>query len=270
MSITLTFTFEIDDVLTDVTSCVLSDATGAYGVKRNDTDAVVVADSTAMTKTSTGKYEYIFTEPADGLTYTWVAEYVYLGTTYREVFTYTDSTQVVTLDEAKTHLRITGTDEDTLLNSLIDAATEYAQEYQRRKYLTTSCVDYLDAWLRVIRPAWSPLVAVTSITYVDANGTTQTLAADQYRVDTDTQPARITEAWSCTWPAIRNITNAIAVTYTAGYGTAAADVPQRIRSAILLLVGHLYNNREDTTERTLARIPVGAKALLDMDRLIKV
>jgi len=73
----------VGDVLTDVTTAKLSDPTGVYGVKRDDTDAVVVADGTAMTRTATGKYEYTFTEPAAGLSYTGYVEFVYDGNTFR-------------------------------------------------------------------------------------------------------------------------------------------------------------------------------------------
>jgi hypothetical protein len=86
---TLYFRFKVDDVATDVTSVVLSDPAGAYGVKRNDTNAVVVADATALTKQSTGVYSYTFTDPAYGLTYTYYVEYVYDGETYYEPHTFT-------------------------------------------------------------------------------------------------------------------------------------------------------------------------------------
>src|SRR5687768_11429127 len=81
--LTLEFKFKVDGVLTNATSVVLSDPTGAFGVKRDDTDAVVVADGTAMTNASTGVYRHSFTAPAPGLTYTWYAEVLYGGATYR-------------------------------------------------------------------------------------------------------------------------------------------------------------------------------------------
>ena len=75
--------FRVNDVLTDATTVKLSDATGTYGVKRDDTGAAVVADGTAMTKFATGSYSYSFTEPAYDLTYTAWVEIVYDGRTYR-------------------------------------------------------------------------------------------------------------------------------------------------------------------------------------------
>jgi len=80
---TITKKFYVDDVLTAPTSIVLSDPTGAFGVKRNDTDAVVVADGTAMTLVDTGHYTYTFADPAGDLTYSYWVEIVYGGETYR-------------------------------------------------------------------------------------------------------------------------------------------------------------------------------------------
>lgn len=73
--------WKVDGVLTDVTTAKLSDPTGAYGVKRDDNDAVVVADGTAMTKVSTGVYEYSFTDIV-GIAYTAYVEIVYDGATH--------------------------------------------------------------------------------------------------------------------------------------------------------------------------------------------
>ncbi|MEN6336641.1 MAG: head-tail connector protein [Phycisphaerales bacterium] len=178
-----------------------------------------------------------------------------------------DAEQVVTLAEAKLRLRVTNTNEDALIDSYIDAATEWAQVYQGRKYLTQTCVDYFDSWPSAIRPRWCPLIAVTSIQYIDESGVLQTLAADQYDVDVDKQPGRIVPAYDCDWPSIRGDINGIIVTYTAGYGSDEDDVPGYIRTAILLIVAHWYANREVVTDLSLAEIPYGAKTLLGLDRM---
>lgn len=73
--------WKVGGVLTDVTTAKLSDPTGTYGIKRNDTDATVVADDTTIPKLSTGTYEYDFTT-IDGIAYTAWVEFVYGGQTY--------------------------------------------------------------------------------------------------------------------------------------------------------------------------------------------
>lgn len=71
----------VDGVLTDPTSVKLSDPTGTYGVKRSDTDVVVVPDGTDMDKESTGVYTSSFTS-VDEVAYTAYVEIVYSGATY--------------------------------------------------------------------------------------------------------------------------------------------------------------------------------------------
>jgi len=73
--------FKVNNVPTDVASAILSDPTDAFGVKRNDTDAVVVASGTAMTRVSAGTYEYSF-EDVLGVAYTAYVEFVYDSATY--------------------------------------------------------------------------------------------------------------------------------------------------------------------------------------------
>src|SRR4051812_47182862 len=60
----------------------LRDAAGAYGVKRLDTGAVVVAAGVDVPRVSTGVYEYVLTDPSAGLTYQYAITMVYLGETY--------------------------------------------------------------------------------------------------------------------------------------------------------------------------------------------
>jgi hypothetical protein len=73
--------FKVDGVPVNVTSALLSDPTGTFGVKRNDTNATVVPDGTAMTLVSTGTYQYEFSDVV-GVDYTAYVEFVYDGATY--------------------------------------------------------------------------------------------------------------------------------------------------------------------------------------------
>lgn len=82
MARTIRVVWKVEEVLTDVTTALLSDPTGTYGVKRNDTDVTVVADGTAMVHLSTGVYEYTFDEPDSEVAYTGYAEIVHVGQTY--------------------------------------------------------------------------------------------------------------------------------------------------------------------------------------------
>ncbi len=85
-----------------------------------------------------------------------------------------------------------------------------------------------------------PLVSVSSVQYIDTSGDTQTLASSKY--EEDTSRAAIWLAYSESWPGVRDIQNAVTVTYVSGYGAAADNVPEAARQAILLLVKHKYEN----------------------------
>lgn len=173
----------------------------------------------------------------------------------------------VSLDEMKVHLRVVTDDDDRLIAQLILAATSWAELFQHRLFIERPAYMYLDEFPAVIRAGWSPLVSVGSIKYIDENGILQLLADSDYRIDIRTEPGRIEPAWTLDWPATRNITNAVIIEYSAGYG-AAADVPDDIKSAIKLLVGHWYENRNAVEEDVLDQVPEAAINLLWRRRLI--
>src|SRR5688500_7412341 len=97
------------------------------------------------------------------------------------------SDPVITLPEAKMHCRAMEIDEDALLTSLVTAATSWAESYTRRAFVTQTwdlklesfydCDYYRDGavWLPK-----APVASITSITYVDSNGTTQTWSTDDW------------------------------------------------------------------------------------------
>lgn len=80
---TISFTFTVNNVPTDATSVVLRDAGAAFGVRRTDTSATVVAAGTAMTRLSAGVYAHAFTDPAANLIYHYWVEAVHGGATHR-------------------------------------------------------------------------------------------------------------------------------------------------------------------------------------------
>src|SRR6185312_13133306 len=82
-TLTLRKTWNVDGIPTDPTSIVLRDPTAAYGVKRDDTGAIVVAAGAAMTHVATGVYEYTVDVADPGTTYTAWIEVVYAGETFR-------------------------------------------------------------------------------------------------------------------------------------------------------------------------------------------
>lgn len=169
----------------------------------------------------------------------------------------------VSLAEAKAHLRVTSTDEDTLIGALIVAARQWCESWTGRQFVTATwrlSLDRFPCWMvELPKPT---LQSVSAIVYDAADGVATTLSGSTYRVDADSEPARITPAYGLIWPVTRWQTSAVRITYVAGYGAAAA-VPLAIRQAMLLLVGHWYANREAVASGTVGtEIALTAQALL--------
>jgi uncharacterized phiE125 gp8 family phage protein len=150
----------------------------------------------------------------------------------------------VSIAAAKAYLRIDSGDEDGVIEGLIKAAREMVETDAEISLLPQTLTWYLDAF-----PAWEislrrpPVNSITSITYLDQDGTSQTLAASEYRFDGYSRPARLSPAYNEQWPTTHPVSNAVTIVAAAGYSS-VSQVPQMIKQAILMLVGHWYRNRE--------------------------
>ncbi len=177
----------------------------------------------------------------------------------------------VTLAEAKIHLRQDFPDDDDLITTLIAAARQHISMFTRRAFVDTTYTMKLDAYPTEIWVPRSPLSSVTSITYIDSDGNSQTEASSVYDVDTDTEPGRISLADGQSWSDTRQQNNAVTVTFVAGYGAAATNVPETIRAAIKLLVGHWYQSREAVAVSiggNIVEIPLALQMILDGQRVL--
>lgn len=183
----------------------------------------------------------------------------------------------VLLADAKAHLRVTGTAEDSLLEAYIAAAVLHVEEVSGRALVDQEWTMTLDAFpagngpIVIPRP---PLTAITSITYVDSDGATQTLSAGDYLVDDASEPGAVTPAYDVSWPVTRTQRGAVTVVFTAGVEApedeSAPLIPEPIRQAILLLVGHFYENREAISAAALTVVPMAVDALLAPYRMVQI
>ena len=173
----------------------------------------------------------------------------------------------VTLAEAKLHLRVVDDEEDNLIASLIKAAREWCEGFQNRAFITQTITLTLDKFPKVFTVPQPPLISVTSIKYIDTAGVQQILSDSVYDIDSQDEPGRIALAHNQSWPNLRGDINSVEVVYVAGYGTTADSVPERVKAAIKLLVGHLYEHREMVSEVTLKKVPFAVRSLLGLDRI---
>lgn len=156
----------------------------------------------------------------------------------------TDATsEPLTLEQARLHLRVTDNTEDEEIEKLIKRARLYVQKETGRGILESTWKLTLDWFPPVIYMRYPPVQTVISITYYDTAGTSTTLSTDDYIYDLQSEMARITPAYGKTWPAIQSRIAAVTVNYTAGYAT-AEEVPEPIKHAMLLLIGYWYDMRD--------------------------
>jgi uncharacterized phiE125 gp8 family phage protein len=182
------------------------------------------------------------------------------------------TSEPITLAEAKSHCRVDISADDTYIGTLIQAAREWCEAHDWRAYMPQTWELYLDAFpacsmIELPRP---PLTSVTSIKYTDSDGVEHTQSSSEYLVDTVSTPGRIVLKTNYTWPsAVLREANGAYIRFVCGYAS-AADVPQPIKQAMLLLIGHWYENRENSTVGAVNRsIEFGVKALLDVNRAFR-
>lgn len=194
----------------------------------------------------------------------------------RYVIVTAPTAEPLTLADVRAHLRIDSDDtsQDTTISLLMLAARRYAETYTGRSlmpqiwcavadgfpgcpipaapfgaYLPGSVIARHASDL-VIKLMRGPVTAVTSITYVDTTGTTQTLDPATYIFDSSDLVQRIAPAFGQSWPAARAQLAAVKITFQAGYSNAAA-IPATILNWMLVRIATAYEHRE--AEEIVAR-----------------
>lgn len=177
----------------------------------------------------------------------------------------------MTLQEAKDHLKVDTTDEDSLIEPLITAVRQHVEGrdgWLGRALLTQTWEWRLDrfptgrSWKDALRVPLPPLQSVTSIQYVDTAGATQTWSPSLYNVSTYSQPGRIAPAFGQVFPSTQTVIDAVTVTFVAGYGANPEDIPGPILAALKLMIGDLYCNRDTRLRQGTIDNPTVARLLM--------
>lgn len=167
----------------------------------------------------------------------------------------------VTYAEAKSYLRLSTDDEQSDVTKLITAATKFAENVTRRNFMRQTWDLKLERFPLEIEVPFPPLQSVSSITYVNTEGTTATLATTVYQIDTNSEPGRIMPAFGQSWPSTRSdIYNAVTIRFIAGYATTTTSqedaVPDGIKQAIKYHVNHMFEHREPLVLGTItSKVP---------------
>ena len=182
----------------------------------------------------------------------------------------TTSAAPVTLQQMRAHLRL-GDDvsEDALVQAYTDAAVDYIERETNTtlgtgtfKLVLDGFPDDADDAIRLPRP---PLIDVSEVSYVDADGYSRTLSTNAYTIDTASQPGRIILYGGQQWPTTNDRPGSVTIEFLAGYSE--GDLPPTLGAAIRLLAAQMFEQREAAHDRTLTEVPFALRAILQQHRM---
>lgn len=158
------------------------------------------------------------------------------------------ASEPISTADAKTYLNVSNTLHNTLIDNLVSASRVLYERYTDTAVISQTITQVWDLTPcdAVFELAVSPLITSTApvLSYTDANGSYQTFSSSNYTLDSISPLARIVKNTTASWPTTGDFPNRWKCEYLAGYASASA-VPEDIINAILLMVGFLYENRED-------------------------
>lgn len=175
---------------------------------------------------------------------------------------------VITTADAKDHLRVDHADEDSLIDRLI-VASIIAIETKSRSAIVPQTLElrvprfpYAGGYVLMPR---SPVRSITSVKYLDTDLVEQTVDPSVYAINDGGMPARLflADTSVAMWPTVKNDrADGVRIRYDAGPST-VGGVSDEMISAILLMVGHLYENRQSVVTGTIAtKIPDAVESLV--------
>lgn len=199
----------------------------------------------------------------------------------------------VTKDEVKANSRLDSVPEgDAYLDALITGSRQLVSQITGRALTTETWKLVLDDWPRSggrdddwwdgvregaitmldvaeIDIAKAPFLAVTSVELLDESAAATAWAASNYYTSAEHGMGRLIKKRGVVWPTTLRDKAGIVITFTAGYGTNASDVPMALRQAVKDLAGHWYENREAAMEMTLANVPLKTMAIINMHKVAR-
>ena len=169
---------------------------------------------------------------------------------------------MITLALAKKHLNAEEHNEDdTLIEALIKAAYRYAENktgtcFEPKEI--TLVLDSLPPGAGKLELQHTPVREVSSFSYVDPTGQTQDIDPAELRLDTRPVMPTLAPKFGSQWPALIAEPESVTITLAVGY----EQTPEDAQAAMLLLIGHLYANREAASAVNLTAVPLGVDMLL--------
>jgi uncharacterized phiE125 gp8 family phage protein len=153
--------------------------------------------------------------------------------------------EIVTLTEAKAHLKVTGSDEDTLIRSYLNAAVQRCENYRQSVIMSSEWEVYLRSWSANVNLQKYPVTAINSVKYFDTDNTEQTVTASNYRLLDFKVPARLEFDNTYSFPDTYDREYPIVINYQAGFTYAASGNYALIKEAVFMELGTMNEIRQN-------------------------
>jgi uncharacterized phiE125 gp8 family phage protein len=189
------------------------------------------------------------------------------------VMTSGPNVEPVTLAEAKAHLRVDTTAEDTLIASLVVTSRLHIEAAFGLALVTQHWSYFLDAWpqSREVLLPLRPVQAIEAVRIYASDTQYQILSLAAFTLDGQGLPPRVSYARTSPQPIPQRPMGGIEFAIRAGFGDTAAAVPGPLRQALLLLVAHWYEHRElQDIGHPDTRIPAAISDLLQPYRPVRL
>lgn len=156
------------------------------------------------------------------------------------------ATEPVSLAEAKLHLRVDHADEDIMILSLIAAARLHLEHVLGRAFVTQGWLYLFDAWPKghAVNLPLAPIQSIVHVKVYDSADVAEMLSPSLYLLDGLSVPPRLIRRSPSAFPRPGRVANGVEVSFIAGHGSLASEVPAPLRQAILLLIAHWYEHRQ--------------------------
>jgi uncharacterized phiE125 gp8 family phage protein len=153
----------------------------------------------------------------------------------------TEAASPIDLATAKAYLKVTSTSDDTLIQILIDAVTQWGEKYTTRDFRAKTWELFIDAFADRIEMRRSPVDTIDTVTRL-VLGTPTAVAAAVFYLKKGTQFSEVLLNDGQEWPTdVDEREQAIEIEFS----TVAFACLDSIKDAILLHLAHVYTNRGD-------------------------
>jgi uncharacterized phiE125 gp8 family phage protein len=192
---------------------------------------------------------------------------------HRPIRTVAPAVDPVTLAEAKLWARIDHSAHDEMVSSMLAGAIAHLDGYTGmlgRCIINQTWKQKFHDWSRDLRLPFPDVSTITSVKYFDATNAEQTVSSSLYELLEDERGSFVRMTGDFTDPAIYDErSDAVSVTFVAGYGAAAENVPDAIKAAIKMLVAHWYD-QPAAAEQPMTEIPFGVTAMISPYRRVGI